>query len=151
MKLEEFKKIIELAVSNEIEAYEFYKSAAEKVKNDNLKSTFKELAEEELKHKLTLKAFLDGSGKPLAFDETHDYKVSETVDKPKMSTDMKFADAIALAMKNEEEAMNMYNEFAKSSADEEQKEMFLNLAKMEQGHKVKLEELYTNAAYAEVW
>ena len=37
-----------------------------------------------------------------------DYKVAETVDMPRLSLDMKPAEAIALAMKKEEEAMRMY-------------------------------------------
>jgi len=53
--------------------------------------------------------------------------------------------------KNEEEAMQMYSELAKASSDKEQKEMFDSLARMEQGHKVKLEGLYADMAYPEVW
>jgi rubrerythrin len=64
---------------------------------------------------------------------------------------MKPADAIALAMKQEEEAMHMYAELAKCSADKEQKEMFGELSRMEKGHKVKLEGMYTNMAFPEVW
>jgi len=33
MDIEQYKKIIQLAISNEIEAQEFYKSAAEKIQN----------------------------------------------------------------------------------------------------------------------
>jgi rubrerythrin len=64
---------------------------------------------------------------------------------------MKPADAIALAMKREEEAMDMYKEFAAISIDEGQKETFLSLATMEQGHKTKLEDLYVGTAFPEVW
>jgi len=64
---------------------------------------------------------------------------------------MKPYDAIGLAMKEEEEAMQMYQALADSSTSEDQKKMFLALANMERGHKVKLEELYTSMAYPEVW
>jgi len=64
---------------------------------------------------------------------------------------MSFADAIALAMKKEEEAMLMYTRFAEASTDEKQKEMFTQLALMEKGHKVKLENIYSSTAYTEVW
>ena len=85
------------------------------------------------------------------FDETKDYKVAESIEKPKLSLGMKTADAIVLAIKNEEEAMEMYKKMAKCSIDAEQKKMFQSLANMEQGHKVKLEETFTNMAFPEVW
>jgi rubrerythrin len=150
MKVEEYKKVIAMAVENEIEAYDFYTAVGEKVKDANLKSIFKDLADEEKKHRNFLQGLLS-QAKPMRFDESKDYKISESIDKPKLSIGMKPADAIALAMKNEEEAMNMYTELANSSADKEQKEMFESLARMEKGHKVRLEGMYTNMAFPEVW
>ena len=51
MQAEEYKKIISVAVGNEIEAYEFYAGVSEKVESSSLKAIFKELANEEKKHK----------------------------------------------------------------------------------------------------
>ncbi len=150
MKADEYKRIISMAIEDEIEAYDFYTAVGEKVADPNLKTVFKALADEEKKHRNFLQGLLS-QGKPLAFDEAKDYKISETVEKPKLSMSMKPADAIALAMKNEEEAMNMYSDLAKFSVDKEQKSMFESLARMEQGHKVKLEDTFTNIAFPEVW
>ena len=150
MKTEEYKKVISMAVENEIEAYDFYNAAGDKVKDSNLKAIFEDLASEEMKHRDYLQGLLT-QAKPMKFDEGQDYKISESVDKPKLCLSMSPADAIKLAMKNEEEAMQMYAELAKASADNEQKEMFEALSRMEQGHKVKLEGIYTDMAYAEVW
>jgi rubrerythrin len=150
MKKEEYKKIISMAVGNEIEAYDFYTAAGEKVENANLKSIFKDLAAEEKKHQDFLQGLLS-QAKPMKFDENADYRISETVDAPALSIAMKPADAIGLAMKKEEEAMVMYAELAKASADKDQKEMFDALSRMEQGHKVKLEGVYSEMAYVEVW
>jgi rubrerythrin len=150
MKADEYKNIISMAVEDEIEAFDFYTAVGEKVEDSNLKAIFKALADEEKKHRNLLEGLLS-QAKPLAFDETKDYKISETVDKPKLSMGMKPADAIALAMKNEEEAMNMYADLGKCSVGKEQKAMFESLARMEQGHKVKLEGMYTNMAFPEAW
>lgn len=151
MTLEEYNKIVSYAIGNEDEAYLFYKNVSEKTSDKNLAYIFENLAKEEAQHKTLLKGFLSGAVKSLKFNTAADYKVAETVEKPKLSMDMKPADAIALAMKNEEEAMNLYTDFANLSTDEEQKSAFLNLAKMEQGHKAKLEEMYINTAFTEVW
>ena len=150
MTIEEYKKILAMAIANEIAAHDFYKSISEKTKDNNLKYVFAELADEEQKHQVFLEGFLTGK-KPLHFAEVTDYKVAETVGKPKPTIDMKPADAIGLAMKEEEEAMCMYQALANSSTSPDQKEMFLALANMERAHKVKLEELYVTMAYPEVW
>jgi len=150
MTIKDYKKILSIAIANELAAHYFYKSICERTKDNNLKYIFAELAEEERKHKILLEGFLTGE-RPLHFSEVIDYKVAETVEKPKPSINMKPADAIGLAMKEEEEAMQMYQGLANSSTTPDQKEMFLALADMERSHKVKLEELYTAMAYPEVW
>ncbi len=150
MTIEEYKKVLAMAIASEIAAHEFYKSICEKTKDISLRQIFSELAEEEQKHKIFLEGFLTGA-KPLHFAEVTDYKVAQTVERPKPSIDMKPADAIGLAMKEEEEAMEMYQGLANASTSPDQKEMFLTLARMEKAHKVKLEELYTTMAYPEVW
>jgi rubrerythrin len=45
----------------------------------------------------------------------------------------------------------MYSRLARVSADAEQKMVFEQLANMEKGHKARLEDIYTNMAYPEVW
>ena len=150
MKTDEYKKIIKFAVANEIEAYDFYKGVSDKVKDAGLKKIFAELAEEEAKHRKFLEGLTSGKAQ-MHFDETKDYKVAESIEKPKLSLSMKPADAIALAVKNEEEAMDMYKKMAECSTDAEQKKMFQSLSNMEQGHKVKLEDTFTNMAFPEVW
>jgi len=149
MKTDEYKKIIKFA-ANEIEAYDFYKGVSEKVKDASLKKIFAELAEEEAGHRKLLEGLASGKGQ-MHFDESKDYKVAESINKPKLSMSMKPADAIALAVKNEQEAMEMYKEMASCSTDAGQKKMFQSLANMEQGHKVKLEDTFTNMAFPEAW
>jgi rubrerythrin len=150
MTNEEYKKILKTAITNEVEAYEFYKNAASKSSDINLKAIFSELADEEMKHKKLLESYVDNSIK-MNFHNSEDYKISESIELNKLTAEMSFADGIALAMKKEEEAMKMYTEFAEASTDNKQKDTFLQLAKMEQGHKIKLETLYTNTAYVEIW
>lgn len=150
MTQSEYARILSMAVDNEVEAYEFYKHASEIIQDVGLKAVFTNLAKDELKHKVLLEGYVKNAAE-LSFDEIRNTKVSETVESPKLSTDMKFVDAIALAMKKEEEAMAMYQEFALSSTDSKQQEMFMELSKMEAGHKAGLEEIYINAACVEAW
>lgn len=150
--MKNYKEILKMAVGNEVEAYEFYRDAATKMKDPAMKKTFQELAEEEAGHKTLLEGYLYDEMKDLKFNEEKDYKVAETIEAPQaLSTDMAFKDAIALAMKKEQEAMEMYQQFADASIGAKQKETFLELANMEKGHKVRLENIYTDIAFTEVW
>lgn len=151
MDREELKKIIAFAVENEVGAYQFYKDAAERLEDPALKETFEDLAQEELEHKRFLKEFLESGTTNIKIDPTCDYKVSETVEKPPLVADMTFTDAMGLAMKNEEEAMEMYQQLADACVDQKEKDIFLGLMEMEKMHKARLEEIYTNAAFVEVW
>ncbi len=151
MKLEEYKKILLAAIDKEVDAYAFYISLSEKVKDPSLKTIFKELAQEETYHRKTLQEYLSGAKKELKFDEVKDYHLSDTMEKPKPSMDLKPLEGLQVAIKREEDAMHLYEQFAAASIDSDQKKTFEELAKMERGHKARLEDIYTNSAFAEAW
>jgi rubrerythrin len=151
MDLGEFKDIIKFAMANEVEAQKFYEDAAKKLKDPHLQSMFMQLADEEKKHREILKGIYISNRIGEYFDETVDYHVSEGVEAPELSTDMKPADAFALAMKKEEEAMAQYTELAESCPDAEKKRIFQDLAAMERGHKLKMENAFVDIGYPEVW
>lgn len=151
MKTNDFISIIQFAIENEVEAYEFYNDASGLVKDPFLKETFENLAKEELEHKKFLSDFLAGDRKEFKLDEFNDYKIAETIDKPRLSVNMNFSDAISLAIKNEQEAMDMYKSLAEANLDPEIKSLFLKLMTMEQMHKARLEEIFVNVAFGEVW
>ncbi|MBN1381997.1 MAG: ferritin family protein [Deltaproteobacteria bacterium] len=151
MNQDEFKKIISHAIRQEVEAFTFYNAVADRTKDANLKRLFKDLAQEEKKHKLTLEECLEkGTGK-MHFSESADYKVVDALPTPPLTPDLKPVEGLVIAIKKELEAMQMYTQLAKASADAAQKNIFLELASMERGHKSKLEDLYTNMAFPEVW
>lgn len=151
MESDIYRQILSMAIENEIEAAEFYQGVCDKTVDDKLKTLFGGMAAEERNHRTLLEGFLADESRPMKFKTAQDYKVSETVEMPKFSLAMKPVDAIALAMKKEEDAMNMYLKFSQASDDAEQKDLFDNLAAMEQSHKAKLEDIYTNMAFPEVW
>ncbi|MGI6469186.1 MAG: ferritin family protein [Syntrophomonadaceae bacterium] len=152
MALTPYESIINMAIDYEIEAYEFYHALSQKNLEPGMKQIFDELAQEEKNHRDILTEFLRNPDKPLKFKApAGDFKVAESVELPPLTLDMKPVDAIALAMKKEEEAMNRYLVLAQESDSAAQKGIFEELAKMEQGHKTRLEDIYTNMAFPEVW
>ncbi|UFS70240.1 ferritin family protein [Geomonas sp. RF6] len=145
-----YEEIVASAVENEIEAFDFYTSAAGKVADVTLKAIFNDLAAEELKHREFLHNLLS-EPQEMSFDMDHEFHVVASTDEPKLSIWMKPSEAIALAIKKEEEAMVKYASLANVSLDGPQKDMFESLSRMEQGHKVKLEAVYNDMAFAEAW
>lgn len=61
---------------------------------------------------------------------------------------MKPLDGLKLVIKKEE-AMEMYEKLADISVNPEQRNLFLELAKVERGHKTRLEDIYINSAFVE--
>jgi len=151
MNQSEYKKIISLAIEREVGAYTFYQAVADKAKDKGIKSIFNSLAEEEKMHKLTLEEFLKKAPETMHFSESTDYKIVDALPTPPLTADLKPVEGLVIAIKNELEAMQMYTQLANASNDQAQKNIFLELAAMERGHKSKLEDIYTNMAFPEVW
>ena len=55
--MKNYKEILKMAVGNEVEAFEFYRDAAAKMKDPAMKKTFQELADEESGHKVLLEGY----------------------------------------------------------------------------------------------
>lgn len=151
MTLDDYKEILDFAMNREIEAQQFYKAVADKMKDKNIIDMFLGFVREEEKHEMILRNIYESKGIGKYFDEKKDYKISETFEAPKVSEDMTPATAFALAAKNEEAAMNLYTDLAKVCTDPEQKKVFEDLAAMERGHKLKMEESFVQTGYPEVW
>jgi rubrerythrin len=151
MKPEDAKKILSTAIDREVEAYTFYRGVADKVKDAALKSLFAELAGEEKKHREFLQGMLNKDIATMKFDPSHDYKVADTLPSPALSVGMKPLEGIVVAIRKELEAMQMYTQLAALARDTETSLVFSQLANMERGHKARLEDIYTNMAFPEVW
>jgi len=151
MNQDEFKKIISSAIDCEDESYAFYSTVSDKAKDKNLKNMFNELAGDEKKHRLALETFFTRSPENMHFSKSKDYKVVDALPTPPLTADLKPLEGLVIAIKKELEAMQMYTRLANASTDETQKNIFVELASMERGHKSRLEDLYTNMAFPESW
>ena len=151
MKAEDAKKIISTAIDREVEAYTFYKSVADKVKDKVLKDLFIELAGEEKKHREFLQGFLAKDVSTMKFAAGHDYKEGDALETPPLTPKLKPLDGLVLAIRKELDAMQMYTQLAAAAKDNESQMLFTQLANMERGHKARLEDIYTNMAFPEAW
>lgn len=152
MDAEQYKETIKDAIASEIEAKEFYLNISQRIRDYYLKELFLRFNKEEATHERILTALVEkGSIKSTTFNETRDFKVSETITLPEVSENMDLKDAICLAMKNEEIAMQKYETLAANCNDHELRAIFNSLSAMERDHKFKMEESSVKVAYPDVW
>ena len=152
MDIEQYKKAIEDAIKREVEAKEFYEKIAQRIKDANFAELFGNFAKEEEKHEIMLTNLLNQEKIATSvFNFEKDFKVAETIEMPEVNDDMNLKDAIGIAMKNEELAMKKYLALAENCEDDQLKKVFQDLAAMERDHKFKMETLFVDVAYAEVW
>lgn len=145
-------QLIDFAIAQEHEAYTFYKAASEKVTNPGVKQLFLELSQDEQGHANLLEMYQKNKALGEIFKtQVIDYKIAETQDMPALSINMKPAEAIAIAMKREQQAAELYRTLAKNAINDTLKEALENLANMEMGHKHKLENAFVDVGYPEVF
>lgn len=151
MKPNEYKEILANAIQSEIEAQTFYQAVADRMTDTFLKDLFTDFVAEEKRHQTILEGFRDAVPESLPFAEDRDYRVAETTPAPEVGDAMSPADAFALAMKKEEDAMRHYSDLAAGCTDPSMKKTFEELAAMERGHKFKMEKAFVDIGYPEVW
>lgn len=145
-------QIFSIAIAREVEAYEFYQNVYARVSDETVKGVFQQLAKEEQGHQELLERFKHDPTMVMKIQPpSADYKVAEATELPKLSIEMKPADAIALAMKKEQQAVEFYRALAESATDASVKSIFDNLANMELGHKHRLENVFVEIGYPEVF
>jgi len=148
----DIEKLFVIATQRENEAYEFYRQAARKVADPNVKEIFLKLARDEQKHFELLERFRANPEKIMKIcPPAADWKIAESESLPTLSTDMKPKDAIALAMKKEQQAVDFYRSLSAASTTADIRSMFDNLANMELTHKHRLERIFVEIGYPEVF
>ena len=143
--------IFDLAIRKEEAANQFYAALAQRVKNRAVQEIFTELAKEELNHKTLLTSLQAAPLIHTKFARVPDYHIAESEAQPVVTPDMPLRDAVALAMKNEQQAAQLYRVMAQATTEADVRELFENLMNMELGHKNKLETLFVDIGYPEVF
>jgi len=147
MHSENLEDIIDFAIEKEREAAEFY----QKISNDEedfsgSKKMFEEFAAEEQKHEKILQEFkTEGITKSLEEYKLKwitDIKRSDYLVDLDYEQGMPYNEILLLAMKREEKALKLYNEFLEQADTDEGKKLFKVLCQEEAKHKLALETIY---------
>jgi rubrerythrin len=146
----ELKELILQAIRQEELSHEFYLRLANLVTHQDTKETLEWLAKDELEHKDFLQSCLTPTGCRLQ-GEAHDTHLAEILQAPAITPDLTPLDALKVAVKREEGSHRFYQRLADLQPPGEAKAFLEKMARMELAHKEKVEYLYANAAFPEVW
>lgn len=147
MHFKNLEAIIDFAIEKEREAVEFYQQISKDEEDfSGSKKMFAEFAQEEKKHEKLLKDFsakgLSKSLQEYKLKWITDIKRSDYLIDLEYQKGMPYNEILLLAMKREEKALKLYNEFLKQAQTKESQKLFKVLCQEEAKHKLALETIY---------
>lgn len=145
-ELKDSESIIERAIKNEEEAYDFYMALSCKVEDKEAKDTLEFLAREEKGHKEYLLKYRQ-AGFAAPSRPVIDYKVAENLVKPDIQKNIESKDVYIIAANRELNAHNFYKGLAALHPAGDVHDMLERMASEELKHKEKMEYLYANTAF----
>lgn len=147
MEFENLEAIVNFAIEKEREAAEFYQKISDDEEDfAGSKQMFAEFATEEQKHeKILLEFKTEGISKSLQEYQLKwitDIKRSNYLVDLSYEKGMPYNEILLLAMKREEKALKLYNDFLEQADTDESKKLFKILCQEEAKHKLALETMY---------
>ena len=144
MEFGSIDEILEFAIGNEKDAVKFYSSLAKEATRTSLKEIFESFAKEEEKHVVLLSDMSGNKEKIDAykFDKITDLKISDYMVETEYEQGMPMPEILKIAMKREENAVNLYTSLAGKTDHEDAKKVFMILVQEESKHKLALESMY---------
>ena len=147
MHFENLEEIVDFAIEKEREAAEFYQHISDNEEDfSGSKQMFAEFAAEEEKHEKILQEF-KAQGITKSLEEYQlkwitDIKRSDYLVDLDYEQGMPYNEILLLAMKREEKALKLYNDFLDQADTDEGKKLFKILCQEEAKHKLALETIY---------
>ena len=133
-------EILEFAINREIEAYNFYTTLAERIKNPQMCVVFQELAAEELEHKAKLELEVVKLGRTVPLKQQVPFSQPDRVTPDDQADlDVNYKDMLMLAMEKEEASFRTYVNLIPNVQDQQSREVLLAIAEEEVKHKLRFE------------
>ena len=132
-------QILEFAIKAEQEAVEFYNSLSVNAKTEDMKSVFRQFAQEEMGHKAKLLDIKETGIFEKSAAAVADLKIADFTVSVEVTPNISYQDALIIAMKKEKAAFKLYMTLSERSDSKDLKELFLMLAQEESKHKLRFE------------
>jgi rubrerythrin len=131
--------ILEFAIKNEEEAYDFYMELSSRSKNPGMAKAFADFAEEELVHKQKLLHIQEQGHFAHSGVRVEDLQLSEYIVDVEDTGELDYQSALILAMKKEKAAYKLYTDLAAQVKEPALRQLMLILAQEEAKHKLHFE------------
>jgi len=148
------EKILRDAIQGEADAYELYTNTATLVQAEHIKGLLRELAQEELGHKIILEKMLANPGqiqgqiRGVQQATIEDYKIADHLVARPLGPNSTFQDVCIFAAKKEQQSHELYKDLAAQNTGEV-RELLDAMAKDELRHKNLVEGWYEEVVYQE--
>jgi rubrerythrin len=148
------EEILREAIRGEVESYEMYTRSVDLVKAEHIKGMLRELAQEELGHKVALEGMLADPGQlewqitELKAAPIQDYQIGDHLVARPLGPDSTFEDVCIFASKKERESHELYRDLAGQSAGPV-RDLLEVMSKDELRHKNLVEGWYEEIVYQE--
>lgn len=151
MEREKFLEILDFAIEKEHEAIEFYLNLQKIVNDPASKAVLHDLEMMERSHVQILQKITPNQIQMFSEEKIANLQISDYMVDIEPNSEMTFQEVLAIAMKREESAKNLYLTLANDTNDESLKAMFTKLSTEEAKHKLQLETLYDDVILKENW
>jgi rubrerythrin len=142
------------AIQGEVESYELYTNAVNLVRAEHIKEMLRELAQEEVGHKVSLERMLADPSQmrwqvsELKAAPIEDYRIGDHLVARPLGPDSTFQDVCIFASKKEQQSYDLYRDLATQSTGDV-RDLLEAMAKDELRHKNLVERWYEDVVYQE--
>ena len=142
-------ELLNKAIEKEVQSQLLYTDLSQKARDEMTKDALQEMVRQEMEHQKLLERYQRGElpAGALSNEEVIDYRISERLDLPDVSPEMKLKDVFMLAAIRELAAHEFYLGLAEVHPAGEVKKLIEKLAAQELEHKQKVETLYSEVAF----
>ncbi len=148
------EEILREAIQGEINAHQLYTDAVDLVEVEHVKEALRELAQEELGHKVVLEKMLASPGqvraevRKLQQVPVEDYQIGDHLIVRPLGPDSTFQDVCIFASRKEQQSYELYRGMAEQN-EGEMRDLLEAMAKDELRHKNLVEGWYEEVVYQE--
>ena len=139
---DKINEILDYAIDQERQAYDFYMRLAARTENKQLKQAFEDFAHQEKTHVAILQSVKKNRITLSNTGEVQDLKIADysvDVDEADLQDGADLQKVYILAMKKEKAAYKMYSDLARTCSDENCRKALESLAQEEARHKLHIE------------
>ena len=137
-----FDDVVNFAIRKEENSMALFEEFARRAQNPGIRDFFRELAEEERKHRDMLKDLKPFGLEDFTVEQAQDFQIADHLVDLNFADDITYQEALTIAMKKKQRAVEFYTSWRNQCIHEKTARVFEYLAEAERKEKAALEAKY---------